>query len=171
MKITDKSPKTYVVLGMHKSGTSFIAKSLHDQGVEMGVRDADKKHTLYEHLEFNKLNREILREAGGSWDNPPLENKIRMVMQDSNMKQKISRLIGQFKNVFWGFKDPRTVLTIDNILPHLKDDVYLVCVFRKPEKVANSLKIQGGVERKRAYELYKEYNRRIVKTIIQFCKL
>lgn len=171
MRITDKSPKTYMVLGMHKSGTSFIAKSLHDQGINMGVPDSTKEETLYEHIDFNKLNVDILKRAGGSWDNPPSEVSIKRVMEHSLIKEKISKLINKLKEKFWGFKDPRTSLTAKGILPHLKDDVYLVCIFRRPEKAIASLQRQSKMSKAKCLSLYKEYNRRIVDTIRVFCEI
>lgn len=38
IRITDKSPKTYVVLGMHQGGTSIVSKAFKDQGKDLGDR-------------------------------------------------------------------------------------------------------------------------------------
>jgi hypothetical protein len=129
--ITDKSPKTYVVLGCPGSGTSFLAKALHDQGVDMGTTNME----FYENLDFVKLNQEIMGGVTG----------------------RIKEVINKYKKQFWGFKDPQSAFTIDKILPHLEDDVYLVCIFRKPERVK--------------YKEPEKYNRKIIEAIQKFTKL
>ena len=53
----------YVVLGMHKSGTSLVAQTLHESGIRMGAfddrLDYERGHK-YEHREFQQINRELL---------------------------------------------------------------------------------------------------------------
>src|SRR4030043_1906721 len=75
-----KITKTFVVLGMHKSATSLIAGALHNFKVNMGERlmgwDEFNKVGYFEDLDFYKLNETILKQAGGSWYNPPSEKKI-----------------------------------------------------------------------------------------------
>ncbi|MFH2049975.1 MAG: hypothetical protein ABIJ12_11065 [bacterium] len=49
------SPKTYVVLGCRRSGTSFIANALLKMGVDMGSTP-----WRCEDIEFVKLNEKII---------------------------------------------------------------------------------------------------------------
>jgi hypothetical protein len=70
--------ETIVILGMHRSGTSTIARILASIGINMGERimGANESNPFghYENLDFVELNDEILINAGGSWKKPPPKN-------------------------------------------------------------------------------------------------
>ena len=82
-------------------------------------------------------------------------------------------MIKKSQSKFWGWKDPRTVMTAPFFLDELNknDDVYLVCVFRKPKKVAASLKKRSGMDYKKGYDLIARYNKMIIRTIKRFVGL
>ena len=157
--IHDKDDKTYIVLGAPHSATSFIAKCLEDAGVSMGSNMAK----LYQDSNFVYINQQMIRQAGGRWNKPPSEKKILAI----DLSQRIVKLIKWKKKKFWGFKDPRTSLTAKAYFPHLDGDAYLICCFRKPDKVVKSFGGNKGVNRK----LIDRYNRSIVSAIKEFCKL
>jgi len=158
--IRKQDPKTYVVLGMHQGGTSFISKALFNQGVDMGITEEG----VYEDINFVNINDKILHVAGGNWSSPPPVEKIKGVAK--TFDDKIKRA---FKDKdFWGFKDPRTGCMADIYLPYLKDDAYLVCIFRKPRKVAESIARVGHFGEEKAYGLAIEYYNRIINTIRSF---
>ncbi len=75
-----KQQKTIIVLGMHKSGTSLVAGALKKAGVNMGDnllgRHWSNPLGHFEDMDFFRLNRKILREVGGGWDNPPSLDKV-----------------------------------------------------------------------------------------------
>ena len=63
-KLGFKDTKTYIVLGMHRSGTSFISKALHDSGVDMGegkLMGPNEWNKLghYENTQFVSMNSQI----------------------------------------------------------------------------------------------------------------
>src|SRR5215203_6517803 len=66
------------VVGMHRSGTSMVAKLLQQAGLNLGDEAdlmppaAENPEGFYEHLEFGRLNDEVLNVAGAAWDCPPL---------------------------------------------------------------------------------------------------
>lgn len=163
-EIHDTSDKVYIILGNQKSGTSFLSKALYEQGVKMTSLDNTSFKRHFEDEELLDLNKEILREAGGNWRNVPSVNEIAKV----NVKNKIAAMLIRVKTSLWGWKDPRTALTIDHYLPHFKDDdVYLVCIFRKPERVRKAIerdKGEGG-------DVVDEYNRRILDAVRRFVGL
>jgi len=162
-----KRNRTFVVLGMHRSATSLVAKALHDQGIEMGTGTATAidRGSHFEDLSFVDINDSLLEKAGGSWDKPPAKEKLDKV-QDG----RCGRLVDyrQTKNEMWGWKDPRTALVFDKYLPHLGGDVYLVCVFRKPRYVAKSLKRLWGFGEKRCRAIIDRYNKDIIDSIHKF---
>jgi len=159
--------KTFVVLGMHRSATSLVAKGLKEAGIDMGkellwaTKHNPEGH--YEDLEFLRLNDMILKEAGGSWDNPPPEDKI--IEAGKKFKKEIKQLTK--KEGLWGWKDPRTTLTIKCYLPYLKNP-HFICCFREPLEVAKSLRRREGWSIKRGLKLAKEYNKRLLKFLHEF---
>ena len=160
----------YIILGMHRSATSFLAKCLKLGGVNIGKnllgagRGNPEGH--FENLDFLNLNDEILFGAGGSWKNPPSEEAIHKSAE--RLKEKIKETIKRNKSELWGWKDPRTALTIQEYLPYLDDEVYLISIFRNPRKVAESLNRRDGMPIEQGIKLAQEYNRRIIKQLTNF---
>ncbi|MFH2049974.1 MAG: hypothetical protein ABIJ12_11060 [bacterium] len=70
------------------------------------------------------------------------------------------------KNYLFGWKDPRQVLTAEAYLPYLDGDTYLICMFRKPEYVKESLARMGQYAK--GDIMAKEYSIRIIHTIMKF---
>ncbi len=159
LRIHNKERKTYVILGMLHSATSLISKALKDQGINMG-KDLNKN---LENQAFVSLNESILKNLGGTWSNPPSEENI----LGAEVGNQVKSAIGKNKEKFWGFKDPRTSLTIQHYLPYLGGDVYLICCFRKPDRIIKSFGGKYGVNKK----LIDRYNRSIIKAIKEFCEL
>jgi len=60
----------------------------------------------------------------------------------------------------WGWKDPRTTLTIEAYLPYLIKPHFYAC-FRDPKDVAKSLEIRNNFPISKGIELAKIYNKRL----------
>ncbi len=168
-------PKTIVVLGMHRSATSLIAKGLNDAGVAMGddllSAQASNPWGHFEDIEFIALNEAILRAAGGSWDNPPPEQAIldQARRYDSSIKALVRANDGNVDPDYpiWGWKDPRTTLTIRLYVKHLINPHFIAC-FRNPYDVAKSLNRRDGKPMNEGFNLAKEYNRRLISFLSDF---
>lgn len=132
-EINDTSMKTWVILGSKRGGTSFLAQVLGENGVEFDI--CGNGHN--EDLDFVTLNNIILMEAGGDWNNLPEDERIEEAVTDN--EDRLMEILEAKKDDAWGWKDPRQGATIKHFLPYLEDDVYLVCVFRKPQKVGESI--------------------------------
>jgi hypothetical protein len=169
--------KTVVVLGMHRSATSLVARTLH-QEVHMGSflltgkKDNPKGH--YENVDIIMLNDKILNDCGGSWVNPPpykkiieLGNKYRDEMAAIIMKE--TKIANDKGLESWGFKDPRTCLTIDLWLPYLENPQFVVC-YRNPMDIAKSLNLRNGTSIDYGIKLTNEYNRRIERFMRKWLK-
>ena len=132
--------KAFVILGMHRSATSLVAGGLNKFGVNMGSNfiksDRGNPMGYWENKKFRILNGEILHRAGGSWDNPPPRDKILALKNE--FAPRIKDLIKESELPLWGWKDPRTILTIELYLPYLKNP-HFICCFRDPMEVAKSL--------------------------------
>jgi len=171
--IVDNSQKIYVVLGMHRSGTTFLAQALDNMGVEMGIsKDAAKDlKCFFESKTVGQVNNEIIHKAGGYWDDPPSDRA--MAKSAKGLSAKLKKLMKPTSK-FWGFKDPRTPLTFQELNKFFKkeDDVYLYCCFRKPKKVVASVMRRNRLfKKKETKELVDLYNKRIIKHIEKFVGL
>ena len=158
--------KCIIVLGMHRSATSLIAKSLSLAGVNMGnsmlPADAGNPEGYYEDSDFLNMNKFLLASAGGSWDHPPLKRKIAELANDKYITEEIKKLI-ETKSApgkLWGWKEPRTVLTIRLYHKHLKDPIYITA-HRKVAAIARSLALRNGINNSQATALAVEYNKRL----------
>ncbi len=129
MTISQKKPLApVIIIGMHRSGTSMIAKMLEDLGLFSGVRK-DRNH---EAMFFQKLNDWIFRQCGTTWDHPAsiqylMDNRDVRAMVENYTRYTLQtpRSIGylgwkrytQYRNIShldipWGWKDPRNTYTL-----------------------------------------------------------
>lgn len=166
--------KTVVVLGMHRSGTSLVAKSLaHEtimgpgefESTALNTRRTFTPTTRYEDPAFVQINKAILKRAGGSWNKPPPEHAINAagVHHEKDIKALIELRNAEAKKAglrFWGWKDPRTTLTIRCYTRFLQRP-HFVCVFRDPDDIAENLMKKEGMSREEALMLIAEYNGRL----------
>jgi hypothetical protein len=133
-----KSP-VFVVVGMHKSGTTLVARTLHLSGIRMvpthqNVQSSYDEGGRYEWSAFNAINRDLLGEcASGS---------LRINLQRSptildNSKARCKSLVAHANTKYrsWGFKDPRTTLTYP-IWRRFLPDHRIVAIYRSPDEVA-----------------------------------
>ena len=156
----DRPKRVISVLGMHRSGTSWLIGSLQQRGLFLGKHQIWNEFNLRgnrENEDIRQLHDGILRANGGSWDNPPL----RVEWEPSHFEQARRILAEYAAHSTWGFKDPRALLTLNGWL-RLLPDLEPVGVFRHPSRVARSLERRDKMPRERALELWLLYNRRLV---------
>lgn len=157
----NQEQKTYIVLGGHRCGTSFMGRALHKAGIKISGDPG-----RFEDIEFVKLNERILADNNVDWRNPPSSEIVCNRQDEIEALMKKKRASG---GQFWGWKDPRQALTIDHYLPYLEGDTYLICIFRKPEKSAESLANMG--QSRNGVNMSLEYNRRIIEAVKRFIGL
>jgi len=150
--------KEVIVLGMHRSGTSLMAHILSKLGVNMGRTLIKKNYTnplgFYEDIDFVNLNKYIIRKLDKDWKNPPDNSEL--LKKRKMFDKRIKKIVEKKRGKLWGWKDPRTTITIELFLPYLNNPYFIVC-YRKKEKVANSLKIRG-INKQDAYRIKKVYD-------------
>lgn len=160
---TKKQIKTVVVLGMHRSGTSMVAGVLKILGINMGeeLEEGNEWNPLgyFENKKFMAINKKITNEKEGLIINVPTLDEI--LLKKERFIYKIDQLIKQEESALWGWKDPRTSLTIDLFLPFLKNPYFIIC-FRNPLQVAYSLQKRDGTNINEGIELAALYNQRIL---------
>jgi hypothetical protein len=162
IEINDTDSKAYIVLGAPHSATSFITKAIKDQGVT--VRSNYGKGNYYQYSGVVRMNNRILKEAGGWWNDPPSDEEIEKV----DLKKQIKKLVNRLRDKMWAIKDPRMCFTVDHYLEHMDEDVYLICCFRKPERIVESYKRMGR-EKEVTRELVDRHNRSLLKSVRKFC--
>lgn len=141
---------TYIVLGMHRSGTSAVAGMLQALGVRMGPKNAGPdwigRHWSnpmghFENPDIVWLNAKILDYDGvgvhesPTWDRVPERARA--------LGAEIDRTLAAAAGDLWGWKDPWSVLTLEEFLPRVSDP-RLVFVYRDPDQVAQSLLRRDG---------------------------
>mgnify|MGYP006290474083 CR=1 FL=1 len=74
-KIKTNKTKEVIILGLGRTGTSMVAGILEKLGIDMGTNYKKKNDSnplgYFENVEFLEINKQILKKAGGSHDNPP----------------------------------------------------------------------------------------------------
>lgn len=154
----------YAVLGMHRSGTSWLAGSLEEKGLALGeVNTAAtyNKRGTRENEAIQSLHDGVLRSSGGSWRDPP-----RRVDWSEERRAALADTIAAMDATHgsWGFKDPRALLLLDEWRRQLGDRLVLVGIYRHPVAVAQSLAKRqfSPVPPRDGVRLWRAYNERLV---------
>jgi glycosyltransferase involved in cell wall biosynthesis len=153
------------IAGMHRSGTSMIARLLNLCGLYLGESSElvapalDNPEGFWEHSGFNRINDEILSRLQGAWDVPPVfKPEWQASRQIFPLRSEARSLINQFDGQqAWGWKDPRNSLTLPfwrDLIPGLK---VIVCL-RNPLEVARSLDRRGYASKVFSMNLWRVYN-------------
>jgi len=154
---TNSAYPPIIIIGMHRSGTSMIARMLEESGLFLGK----KKDIHHEAFFFIHYNNWLLNQSGGAWDHPApinylFENKqartkvvdyIRYLMETPH----VASFLGWGKylryrtplnlEIPWGWKDPRNTYTLPlwlDIFPNAR----VIHIYRHGIDVASSLKVR-----------------------------
>jgi hypothetical protein len=148
-----------IIIGMHRSGTTVLARQLEALGVFMGKnKEANQESTFFLHV-----NRWLMEQSGGSWDNP---QSIHYLLGNREARQRILDYIDRYllrtpraisylgwrkyiryKSPFaldipWGWKCPLNTFTLP-IWLDLFPDAKVIHIYRHGVDVANSLRQRG----------------------------
>ncbi len=160
-------PHFIVVLGMHRSGTSLLSRTLSLMGASIGLRQdsrlvAPDGEIHWEPSSLIWINDEILARSGGKWDQPPPE--LRPSRRDL---LRCRRFLWEYSGSRVAvFKDPRLCLTYPvwrEVLPNHS----IVVSIRHPMNVARSLERRDGMPIHHGLELWTHYNQRILECVDQ----
>jgi len=139
------------VLGMMRTGTSAVAGVLELLGVHFGPDDRLLEPNVAnptgfrEHKGIIALNDEVLARLGGAWYAPPdvrggWENDREL----DDLRRRAAAIIESdlATHDVWGWKDPRTCLTLP-FWRTLEPDLLSVVCLRRPTETAQSLAEMG----------------------------
>ena len=160
-----------IMLGMHRSGTSLLAGSLEAAGLNLGKVNNSapfNRKGNKENEQFRELNDALLERSGFAWYAPP-NGPVQWEKADL---ERANQLIKPYLDARlpWGFKDPRTVWTVEGWLRALPG-AHMVGVFRHPSLVVRSLAARQGnlsVERDDALKLWCAYNSELIRLQQQY---
>lgn len=170
------SSEPVVVLGMHRSGTSFLIRALNLSGLWLGPEDtlstiagramSGNPKGNYESRGAIAINNAILAKSGGSWFCPP--PRLRSDAADLQRIQAFCAGLqsdGRSAHVRWGWKDPRTLLTLEVWRQALQRPIFVVGSFRHPTAVAQSLLARDKIPLEIGYALWNYYNSRLLSAL------
>jgi len=158
--------RSICVLGMHRSGTSCLTGIMQRFGVELGeVFESNpfNKKGNREHPRIMALNEAVLEYNGGAW-NAPVE-VLRWSSDHVKERSEILADICNRQSRFWGFKDPRFLLTrpfwLEAITPSY------IATFRHPVRVALSLQQRNKMNLDDGFELWYAYNLKLHEILLK----
>ena len=154
------------IVGMHRSGTSMVARLLHDHGLYLGPEDqllgGSEGNPLghFEHQGFLCLNEELLAHLGGSaFDPPKVSSGWEKGSSLARFFEKGNTLTQTFRgHLLWGWKEPRTTLLLPfwkKLIPNIQ---VVICV-RNPIEVGDSVMKRGIGSFEKGIWLWNEYTR------------
>ena len=137
-----------IVTGLGRSGTSAVARVLHESGLSMGehFREPTEENEtgFYEELPVCDLNDEIMAECGiAGLRRYPMRTTVLAV---AGRFREQMRALAQTDVAGW--KDPRLSVTLEAWLPHLPGPPKVIICLRSPEAFLHSVsQIFGLVDR------------------------
>jgi len=135
----------YVILGMHKSGTTLLSQILHHSGINMGDEFDDgvsyDRGNKYERQSSLALNMDILHVNSDNIIDLPAPADLTITdEQRRRMREIIAENTARYSD--WGFKDPRTSLTYPlwaaELPPHK-----LIVIYREPAEIWPRFRYNG----------------------------
>ena len=164
-------PTIVCILGMHRSGTSLVSRVMNVLGVDLGPADhlmrpsSDNPTGHWESRPIKEINDEVLSILGGSWSEPPplpvgWERSPALAGPRNRAREVIAEDFSGSE--LWGFKDPRTSLTLPFWQRILDPMRYVICL-RNPLDVAASAgapnRADDSVPFEQGFELWLTYVR------------
>ncbi|SDE19792.1 sulfotransferase [Kordiimonas lacus] len=127
-----------IILGIHRSGTSLLTRMLEKIGLFVG-KDLQGDH---ESRIFIQINNKYFEKTGSSWDAPvyPMQAVAKTNLLAPVFRKNIDSIRDSYGPMegLWGFKDPRTVITLPFWLD-LFPEAQIIYITRSPNDIARSL--------------------------------
>ena len=160
----------YIVLGMHRSGTSLVANMIQSIGIPFGdtlIGPADDNEKgFWEDRDIVDLNERIFTQLGISWDCLGgffYSEKDFSSKEFRDLKKEAKTLLERKFSCgnTWGFKDPRVSRLLPfwhSVIQDLNLEARYVLPFRTPSEVQASLGKRDGIADIKSGWLWLLYN-------------
>lgn len=160
------------IAGMHRSGTSMVARMLALCGMSLGdPRDMlpaapDNPEGFWEHHAFVDLNVQLLDLLGGAWDLPPVPPADWGAAPEMlPLRAQAAALLGRYGSLpAFGWKDPRNSLTL-GFWRSLVPDLRVVVCLRNPLAAARSMQVRARSSEVFGVALWWAYHERILAAV------
>ena len=155
------------ILGMHRSGTSAVARVLNlmgayfgTEGISTGVNEENEKG-FWERRDVRDLNDTILHTEGCDWDAVADFDPSAIAMESLGVYRSCAAKIVHDLDAHrpWFVKEPRFCVLFPLWRPTLEVPVCLH-IYRNPLEVAHSLKVRNGMPVPVGLALWEVYNTR-----------
>ncbi|MEO1084315.1 MAG: sulfotransferase [Acidobacteriota bacterium] len=158
----------FLILGMHRSGTSAVAGCLERAGLDfsgplMAAKTGENSRGYFELLAAYDAHKSLFARCSVAWDDPRgLDlTAVRQSVLDDAVDELEALLVKHFKaSKAWALKDPRLSRTAPlwhRALERLGADARHVIVLRHPDEVAASLAVRDGFSREKSDLLWAEH--------------
>jgi Sulfotransferase family len=159
------------IAGMHRSGTSMIARLLNECGLYIGEKSDLLKPSssnpggYWENKKLMDINKAIIRELGGWWFCPPqVSDGSASDGRLLDLRRRAEVVLSEFMDHEpWGWKDPRNSVTL-SFWRRLVSELKVVIGLRHPLEVALSLHRRNGFSLLFGVRLWRLYNERLLET-------
>ena len=167
------SPRQITVIGMHRSGTSLVARLLNAMGCyageehELPAPDVFNPTGYWEHRDVWALDEEILAALDASWLDPSHADLDRLSDESRSAFVDRARAIvcALDEHGSWMVKDPRLAILFP-IWREALERPLCVLVWREPSAVARSLALRDGLPFVLGLALWEEYTRTMLASTI-----
>jgi hypothetical protein len=160
----------FVVLGMHKSGTTLVARALHQSGIVMGQEfpsDADYTRVKYEARSAQEITDEILGIPRKQLSLEVTSRALPVNGVQVEAIQRMRRMAAELDERYgdWGFKDPRAALTYrywkQGLPPHR-----VIIIYRDPVEVwRRYARVNRKWWSRTAFKVWCDYNKSILSSV------
>lgn len=172
--------KQLMIVGFHRSGTSMLAQELSNAGLFIGdklmsphISNADGH---YEDIDFFTFHEKILALHHTNWQYTS-DKSLNIPKEYKKEMDKIITIRNE-EHKEWGFKDPRSVLFLNQWCEQL-DNPYTIVIYRHYEECVNSLmqREAGEITYNKSYDtsfwddptltyrMWLSYNKKIIEHI------
>ncbi len=166
--INEKEKTIIVVLGMHRSGTSVITRSLKVLGIDLGNNlmakaESNNPKGFWEDLDINNLNIDLLRALGHDWHTTIPISTIELTSSTvESFKLRAATMLRKKleHTTIFGLKDPRICRLLpfwQSVFDHLKTNVKYIIASRNPMSIARSLNKRDGFDFEKSYYLWLDH--------------
>lgn len=163
--MSEVNNKLVIILGMHRSGTSAITRTLPVLGVALGDRlipsiEGNNAKGFWEDIDLNDFDNEILAAIGSHWSHLSMltDTDLDILRRDGYFLRAVELLrkkVGDTR--YFGFKDPRMAKLLPfwrAVFDHCRFEVDYLLAIRHPLSVARSLNKRDHMEIEQSYLLW-----------------